>query len=512
MAPFGSLERNVTSALVSAIGIRKSFGATHAVAGVELGFAGGEVHALVGENGAGKSTLMRCLAGLAGSYDGEFRFDDGTVVPQHPAGALKVGIAMVQQELSLLPDLSAAENIFLGTRVGAGRIGTYVRREQEAAARALLADLGAAFDVRRHVRTLSIAERQLVEIGKALARTPRVLILDEPTSALTSVETAALLDLVKRLRERGLAVAYVSHRLDEVFEIADTITVLRDGRIVFSRPAAMTSIPEVVEGMVGRPVSEVFRPARSATDEVVLRVRGLSRPGEFSDVDLDLNAGEILGLAGLIGSGRSEIAETIFGLRQAAGGSIELLGEPFRVHGPGDAIARGVFLVSEDRARSGVIPLRSIRENVSLPFLRAWSRVGFIAQGVERQGALETIRAMDVRCQGPDQAIGHLSGGNQQRVLVGRWLHGRPRVLILDEPTRGIDIASKADIHALVRAQARAGVAVILISSELDEVIGASDRILVIRDGRVVADLATDGLTDTDVMWHASGARVEDAA
>jgi ABC-type sugar transport system ATPase subunit len=229
-------------------------------------------------------------------------------------------------------------------------------------------------------------------------------------------------------------------------------------------------------------------------------------------VDLDLHAGEILGLAGLIGSGRSEIAETIFGLRQAAGGSIELLGEPFRVHGPGDAIARGVFLVSEDRARSGVIPLRSIRENVSLPFLRAWSRVGFIAQGVERQGALETIRAMDVRCQGPDQAIGHLSGGNQQRVLVGRWLHGRPRVLILDEPTRGIDIASKADIHALVREQARAGVAVILISSELDEVIGASDRILVIRDGRVVADLATDGLTDTDVMWHASGARVEDAA
>jgi ABC-type sugar transport system ATPase subunit len=502
----------VASALVSAIGIRKSFGATHAVAGVDLVLAGGEVHALVGENGAGKSTLMRCLAGLAGSYEGEFRFDDGTVVPPHPAGALKVGIAMVQQELSLLPDLSAAENIFLGTLIGAGRLGTYIRREQEGAARTLLGDLGAAFDVRRRVRTLSIAERQLVEIAKALARTPRVLVLDEPTSALTSVETAALLDLVKRLRERGLAVAYVSHRLDEVFEIADTITVLRDGRIVFTRPAVTTTIPEVVQGMVGRPVSEVFRPARSATAEVVLQVRGLSRPGEFDGVDLDLHAGEILGLAGLIGSGRSEIAETIFGLRQPTGGSIELHGVPFRARGPGDAIARGVFLVSEDRAHAGVVPLRSIRENVSLPFLRRWSTLGFISQGAERQSALETIKVMDVRCQGPEQAIGHLSGGNQQRVLVGRWLHGRPRVLILDEPTRGIDIASKADIHELIREQARAGVAVILISSELDEVLGASDRVLVIRDGRVVADLPTEGLTDTEVMWHASGARVEAAA
>jgi ABC-type sugar transport system ATPase subunit len=265
--------------------------------------------------------------------------------------------------------------------------------------------------------------------------------------------------------------------------------------------------------MVGRPVSEVFRRSDAATGEAVLRVRGLFRPGEFEGVDFDVRAGEVLGLAGLIGSGRSEVAETIFGLRQPAAGWIELDGLRQRFRGPGNAIARGVFLVSEDRARSGIIPLRTIRENVSMPFLRSWSTSGFIRTAAERAGAEHAIRTMDVRCRGPEQAIGHLSGGNQQRVLVGRWLNGRPRVLILDEPTRGIDIASKAEIHTIVREQAKAGVAIILISSELDEVIGASDRVLVLRAGRVVADLSTEGLTEEEVMWHASGLGTEaDAA
>jgi len=459
----------------------------------------------MGENGAGKSTMMRCLAGLAGDYEGEFRFADGTVVPANPSDALRTGVAMVQQELSLLPELSAAENIFLGTRVGAGRLGSFHRGEQLAAAGDVLADLGATFDVRRKVRTLSIAQRQLVEIAKALARRPRLLILDEPTSALTSIETAALLGLIGRLRARGLGIVYVSHRLEEVFAIADRVTVLRDGRIVSTWPAAETGPDQVVQAMVGRPISEIYRRPAPPTADVVLRVRGLARPGEFQDISFDLHAGEVLGLAGLIGSGRTQVAETLFGSRRAASGQVELDGRPFRPRGPRDAIDRGVFLVSEDRGRQGVVPLRSIRENTALPFLGRWSPMGVIDRRAERAATDDIIGRMDVRCSGREQAIGQLSGGNQQRVLIGRWLIGRARVLLLDEPTRGIDIASKADIHGIVSALAATGVGVLLISSELVEVLGASHRVLVLREGRLVADLDGTDLSEETVMRYASG-------
>ena len=480
------------AAVVQLRGIRKSFGATTAVDGVDLDLAGGEVHALVGENGAGKSTLMRVLAGLYPDYEGEIEIEGQRTRIRNPSHARKMGIAIAHQELSLAPELSAAENIFLGDEPRAALPGFIARGRLRDEARRILGEMGVAIDPRRKVSELSVACRQLVEIAKGLAASPRVLILDEPTSSLTAREIADLFTVIGRLRARGTAIVYISHKLDEVFAIADRITVLRDGRQVATDTIANWDEPALVQAMVGREISTYFphehRPASEAA--AAFEARGLARPGAFTDVSFTLRQGEVLGIYGLIGAGRSELAEALFGLRPARGGELFVFGQPVRVRSPRAAMALGLALVPEDRRGRGLVLLHSVAHNLSLPALPGLAAAGFIKRGSERAAVGGSMRALAIHAASPRAEAGTLSGGNQQKVVIGKWLLTRPRILILDEPTRGIDVGAKAEVHALIDRLAGEGLAIILISSELPEVMGMSDRVLVMREGRVVAEFA----------------------
>lgn len=494
-----------SDALVEIHGLSKSFGATHALQDVDLTISPGEIHAIVGENGAGKSTLMRCLAGLSVATSGSARIGHSSTLPTSPKEAREARIAMVHQELNLFPHLSVAENVCLGTDIGAARGGRVKKRLQEEAAAEILDGLQASIAPAARLATLSIGERQVVEIARALAQEPRLLMLDEATSSLTEPDRQALFEILHTLRRRGLAIVYVSHRLGESLGLADTITVLRDGRKIITAPASEMTPERLVQLMVGRGVSEVFVKPSTTPGDVVLSLDRLSRAGEFRDVSLDLRAGEVLGLAGLIGAGRTEVAETVYGLRTPDSGEVHLDGTPFRARKPRDATARGVFLVPEDRRHAGIIPLRGVRENVSLPHLSEWARLGFVQRRREQGAVAEVISALRLRCRDSEQPIIELSGGNQQKAVVGRWLSAHPRVLILDEPTRGVDIGAKAEIHAAVRELVGTGVAVLLISSELVEIVDSCHRVAVFRDGEVMTVLSGDELTEETVMGYATG-------
>jgi ABC-type sugar transport system ATPase subunit len=448
----------------------------------------GEVHALLGENGAGKSTLIKIMSGVHEPDGGTVELDGKPVRLGRPQDAQRAGIATIYQELLLFPELTVAENIFAG-HAPRRRWGGIDWSLMRARAREILASLDIHdLNVDRTVGALSVGNRQRVEIAKALSQNARVLIMDEPTAALTETDVERLFAIVRLLKARGVGIVYISHRLVEVFELADRVTVLRDGRHVGTLEVPETREDELITMMVGRALDALFPKTAAEIGPPVLEVRGLSGRPQLRDIALTLHRGEIVGLAGLVGAGRSELAHALFGITPPDAGEILLDGRPVRIAGPRDAIRLGIAYVPEDRGQQGLVRPMRIRENASLAVLRRLAKGGFIDFPAEAELARSIIRQFGVRASGIEQAVGKLSGGNQQKVVLGKWLATKPRVLIMDEPTRGIDVGAKAEIHRLMSELAGQGLAILMISSELPEVLGMSDRVLVMRQGRLVAE------------------------
>ena len=493
--------------LVSLRGIAMRFGATRAVDGVDLDLDAGEIHGLIGENGAGKSTLMRVLAGFFDDYEGAIFIAGREVDIASPADARREGVALVHQELSLLPEFTVAENIFLGREPVGFLPGTVSFARMSREAERALAECGVSVDPAAKVESLSIAQRQLVEIVKGVALSPRVLILDEPTSSLTVHEAQELFAILRRLASRGTAIVYISHKLDEIFAITDRVTVLRDGRKVAAAPTPEWTETALVRAMVGRDLSALFPHKPSAPGAVRFEVRGLVSDGAFGPVSFALRAGEIVGIYGIIGAGRSELAMALFGLAPVDGGTILIDGEETAIRSAAAALKAGVALVPEDRRRMGLAPMLSVSTNMSLSALRLLTTLGFIRRSAEQAGVASLLRHLLLRARSPMQEVSALSGGNQQKVVLGRALMPGPRILILDEPTRGIDVVAKAEVHAAIDRLAHEGLCVLLISSEIPEIMGMSDRILVMREGRIVGDAARGEATEEFLVGLAAGAR-----
>ncbi|MBB4638494.1 ATP-binding cassette domain-containing protein [Longimicrobium terrae] len=468
--------------------VRKRFPGSVALDGVTLEIAEGSCHALCGENGAGKSTLGKILAGIHAPDGGRVLVHGREVRFGGPRDALAAGVGMVHQELAFCDNLSVAENLCLGALPA--RRGWTDPAETIRQAEALLAETGAELDVRRPLGELSTAQRQLVQIAAAVGGGARIIIFDEPTSSLGQHDAERLYALIGRLRARGVTCIYVSHRMPEIFHLCDAVSVLRDGRHVATRPTAGLTEAELVRMMIGRPAAE-YLPAPPMTGEAteLLRVDGLTSPGRFHDVACTLHAGEVVGLAGLVGAGRSEVAEAIFGLDPAARGSVWVEGKPVRIRTPRQAIELGLGLVPEDRKKQGLVLGASGVHNTSLPILRRLSPGGWIRRRAERALAVDYFGRMKVRTPSPETPVAGLSGGNQQKVVLARWLAAQSRILMLDEPTRGVDVGAKAEIHALITELAARGSAVLLISSELPELLALSTRIVVLRGGRIAGEL-----------------------
>jgi ABC-type sugar transport system ATPase subunit len=496
--------------VVEVRGVSKSFGATRALDHIDLAVARGSVHAVVGHNGAGKSTLMRILAGVTRPDRGETLVDGAEVHLRDPADALSRGISMVHQELSVLPDLTVAENLLLG-REPVWLSTVVSRRKLHARASELLAAVGLAARPDALSESLSIGDLQLIEIARAVSRRCSLLILDEPTTALTDPERRRLFGLIESLKERGIGILYVSHRLSEVLEIADTVTVLRDGRIVTCSPAERLTESELVEAMVGHAVSRRLASARERTGaqnsgapalEVVGLTSGLLRVISFS-----VGRGEVLGLAGMLGSGRTELLEAIFGARPISSGEVRVSGQAVELRRPMDAMAAGVCLISKDRKRQGIFPGLSLWQNVAFAGLadRWRSKFGLVSVEGVRSFTRNECAKLAVAAPSINEEINRLSGGNQQKVIVARWLSRNPAVLLLNDPTAGIDVAAKASIYGIIRELAQAGAAVVLSSSEFSDLIDVSDRILVLKEGRLFAETEASTVTEADLVHLASG-------
>ncbi|GAA3151206.1 sugar ABC transporter ATP-binding protein [Nonomuraea salmonea] len=491
--------------------VSKSFGAVRALSGVRLDLYAGEAHGLVGENGAGKSTLVKVLAGAHPADAGTLTVDGKELALSGPADAQAAGIAVIYQEPTLFPDLSVSENIFMSRQPlrGLRRIDAKAMR---AATSELFARLGVGLDPDRPARGLSIADQQLVEIAKALAFDARVLVMDEPTAALSGVEVERLFSVVGSLREAGAAVLFISHRFDEIFTLCKRITVLRDGRWVSTDPATGLTVEELVRRMVGREVSALYPKTAADVGHPRLEVRGLTRHGVFEDVSFTVRGGEIVALAGLVGAGRSEVARAVFGVDRPDAGEVTVEG---RTLPPGDtaaAIAAGLALVPEDRRQQGLVMELSVARNATLTRRWSLSRLGLLFGGAERAAARTWSERLQVKTARLTDPVSTLSGGNQQKVVLAKWLSTEPRVLIVDEPTRGIDVGTKAEVHRLLSELAGQGVAVLMISSELPEVLGMADRVLVMHEGRLVADIPRTRADEESVMLAATGQATGQAA
>ena len=484
--------------------IRMEYPGVVALAGVDVDIPRGRVTALVGENGAGKSTLVSILAGLKPAYTGSIVIDGVITTLHSPAKAAEAGIALVQQELSLVPELSVAENILLGRPPHTAVPGAFSPRKLQSEVDRLLKEMGIDLPARRPVRQLSPAQAQLVEIMKGLARRPRLLILDEPTSSLTSVETALLMTVIRRLRDQGTSVLYISHKLDEVLHIADHVTVLRDGRKVESGPTSSWTEDRLIRTMVGRDLSQFFHRTAHAIGDVILDVSGISVPGRFENVSFAVRKGEIVGMAGLVGAGRTEVAEAIFGLVPPRSGVISIAGLPVRLNQPRSAIRQGIALVPEDRRQDGIVGELTTATNITVANLRRYSSWGWMSRRHERNDIGSIAERVNLKPETFRRAIRKLSGGNQQKAVISKWLLCNPRVLILDEPTRGIDVGAKSEIYELIHELTAAGLGVLLISSEMPEILGMSDRVLVMRKGALVAEFDREEATEEAIMAAAS--------
>jgi rhamnose transport system ATP-binding protein len=497
------------SALLELRSISKSYGGVQALADVSFAIHPGTVHALVGENGAGKSTLVKVITGVIEPDDGELLIDGRPVWIGDAQTAHKLGIVAMYQEPTVFPDLSVAENVFAG-RHPRSRLHTVDWRAMQAEAMRILGELGVDFGPDTPVRGLGVADRQLLEIAKALSTQARLLIMDEPTAALSPNEVDNLFVTVRKLRERGVAVVYISHRLEEVGAIADTVTVLRDGRHIETRPAAELSQAEIIKLMVGRSLDALFPKEEAEIGDVVLAANGLTRRGIFADVSFELRRGEIVGLAGFVGAGRTEVARSIFGVDPLDAGRLEIEGHPFRPRSPRAALRRGLAYLPEDRLHEGLVQPMSVSDNISMAVLPELTAGGFLRPRLERALARRFMEQLSIKATSPSQVVRSLSGGNQQKVVLGKWLAAEPRILILDEPTHGVDVGTKADVHRTISHLAAQGMTILLISSELPEILGMSDRVLVMREGRLVAELSRAEATQESVIQAAAG--VEAAA
>ena len=483
-------------------GMAKAFPGVQALRGVSFAVGSGEVHAVVGENGAGKSTLMKILAGALAPDQGSFLVG-GRVMPSFsPEASRRAGVAIIYQEFNLIPHLSVADNICLGREPGAA--GWIDRRGVRAVARRWLSELEAGVSPEAEVGSLSVANRQLVEIAKALSLNAGILIMDEPASALSETERERLFGLIGKLKAGGITILYVSHSLEEVFRLADRVTVLKDGERVFTRRIADTSPEEVITGMVGRKLDHLFPPRAGEPGEVLLEVRDARSGGEVDGVSFSLRAGEILGLYGLVGAGRTELCKALFGARPLRG-EVRLGGKPVRFSSSRAAVRHGLALLTEDRKEEGLIPGLSIRKNLALPSLRDRQILGLVRCDAERRATAGMAADMRVKCSSVEEEVVSLSGGNQQKVVIGKWLLSRPRVLICDEPTRGVDIGARLEIYGRLRELAQKGMGIIMVSSELPEVLGMADRLLVMRKGRISAELPAAEATEEKVLAAALG-------
>ena len=473
--------------LLQLLGINKAFPGVQALKKVDFELRPGEVHVLVGENGAGKSTLMKVIAGAHTKDSGRILIDGQEQRQWGPRVSRSKGVAMVYQEFTLVPFRSVAENIFLGreklkTRVFLDKVKMYREASDQ------LVSIGIDLDVRLPVMDLGVGEQQMVEIAKALALNGRILVLDEPTSALTVPEIELLFQVIRRLRSKGVGIIYISHRMEEIAQIGDRVTVLRDGEYIGTRNVSEVQLDQIVVMMVGREINNLFSRSFCEPGDVALRVKGLRDGRRLKDVSLEVRHGEVVGLAGLIGSGRTELARAVFGLDTLLSGSIELFGKSVAKSNPPGSLALGVGLLPEDRKRDGLFPILPLKHNVSICSLRSMFRSGFINPKVEQSLAKEYIDKLQIQPSDIERQVKYLSGGNQQKVVIAKWLAVGPKVLIFDEPTRGIDVGAKTEIHCLMNQLVNAGHAILMISSELPEILGMSDRIYVMYEGRIVAE------------------------
>jgi ribose transport system ATP-binding protein len=492
------------AAVLEMRGIEKVFPGAHALRAVDLMVRPGEVLGLVGENGAGKSTLIKILSGAYQRDAGTVTLGGEPVEAATPNAMLERGVAVIYQEPSLAPHMSVAENVFMG-RLPTNRVGVvdWARLRQDTA---LVAQrLGLDLDPRTRVGALSVARRQMVEIAKALSRDARVIVLDEPSAVLGDAELRGLFGVIRRLAERGVAFIYISHRLNEVFEITDRVTIMKDGRVVADTPTRELTHERLVRLMVGRDIGDIY-PARSgaAPGREALVVRGLRRDGLLHDIDLTVREGEILGIAGLAGAGRTEVLRAIHGADPIDAGQVEVFGERVQIGSPREAIALGIGLLTEDRKFDGLLLQQAISPNVTVSRFDKVARHGVLQLGHERRLVQGHIRRLSIRTSGPGARVRNLSGGNQQKVILAKWLHAQCRVLLIDEPTRGVDVGAKREIYQLLRDLAGRGVAIVMVSSELPEILGMSDQILVMREGRVSARLSRAEATEERIMHHAT--------
>ena len=485
--------------------ITKTYPGVRALDSVDFEVAKGEVHALVGENGAGKSTLMKILAGAQPMDSGEILIDGAPVHITTPQKAMELGVSIIYQEFNLVPYLNAAENIFLG-REPKGRVPGFVNfRAMYAEAQKVIDRLGVKLNARTPVNRLSIAQQQMVEVAKATSRNATIIAMDEPSATLTEHELESLFELIRSLKQQGVSIVYISHRLEEVFQIADRVTILRDGRLVGTKPVAETDRDDIIRMMVGRELKEKIPKQAAQIGEPALTVKNLTRKGVIEDINFTVHRGEVLGIAGLVGAGRTELARAVFGADAIDEGEIRLNGSRVDIRSPRDAIRRGIGLVTEDRKALGLILGMVVRENISLANLDSLTRLGFVNRREEKRVALKSIEDLMIKTPSVEQQVQNLSGGNQQKVVLAKWLFTQSKVLIFDEPTRGIDVGSKVEIYQLMNRLAANGVAIIMISSELPEILGMSDRILVMHEGKIAGELSREEATQEKIMRLATG-------
>lgn len=484
-------------------GIVKEFSGVRVLNGVSFRLRRGSVHALMGENGAGKSTLMKILCGMYPATQGEIMIDGKTVKISSPIDAKRLGIAMIHQELSAFHELTVAANMFMNREYKRGFLLDDKRMNQAAAE--ILADLNISIDPKLKMNRLSVAEMQLVEIAKAVSTDADIIIMDEPTSALTEAEVANLYKTVRDLRSRGKAIVYISHKIEEIFAIADEITVLRDGDFVSHDTIEAFDHDKLISLMVGRTLNQQFHKTHHSFGDVLLKVEGMSRSGKFSSVSFEVRAGEVLGISGLIGAGRTEVVETVFGLDRADSGDVYIAGEKVNIRSPRDAISHGLALVSEDRKNVGLNLVGSVKENITMANLEKYCRFGVIKSREEKKAGDGLMDMLSVKAHSRDTLVSALSGGNQQKVILARWMSTNPKVLILDEPTKGIDVGAKAEIYKLIDEFTAQGGCVIMVSSEMPEILGMSDRIAVMHEGELAAVFDRDEATQEKRLSAAAG-------
>ena len=503
--PIATTDKTPGTPALEMRGICKQYPGVRALDDVSLSVGASEVHALLGENGAGKSTLMKILAGAQNKDSGAILLNGETVSVDSPQKAMDLGISIIYQEFNLVPYLTAGENIFLGREPRAAIPGFVDFKKLYSESQAVLNKLGVKIDARTPVNQLSIAQQQMVEIAKATSKKSKIIIMDEPSATLTDHELAALFSLIRQLKSEGVSIVYISHRLEEVFEVCDRATVMRDGKWITTKDVADLTRDDIIKLMVGRELKDAIPKVAAKQGSPALKVSHLCRAGVLHDISFVVNEGEVLGIAGLVGAGRTETARAIFGADSIDSGTIEVMGHPVKIRSPQDAIRYGIGLVTEDRKQQGLVLGMAVRENTTLSNLDALTSFGFIRRKEEREVAEKYKSDLSIKTPTIEQAVQNLSGGNQQKVVLAKWLYTGSKILIFDEPTRGIDVGAKSEIYKLMNELAANGTAIIMISSELPEILGMSDRILVMHEGAIAGELSREDATQEKIMHLATG-------